>query len=223
MSQHNTQFNTQSGNVIIIIFIAVALFGALAFAFNQTSRTSTVFISDSAADATASRIIAYGNELKNAYKKIEIRGCDVMEISFENPVETGYINANAPASNKCHIFAPEGGNLEYDALNDEDIRFTDRHRLANFGCNGASLCTEILYALKDIDEKLCTALNEKIGIDGIPTDTNGAGALTKFNGAFTGSGTSIGEADTNLLGQPIACYLDSDDSEYIFYYNLKTR
>jgi len=219
----NSQKYKQSGNAIVIIFVAIGLFAALAYVFSQSSRTSSGFISDSDVSARADAILSYGSQIKSAYKRLEIRGCDFMEISFENPIEAGYTNGNAPTSNKCHLFEPAGGNLKYNRLNGETIRFTDRHSLENIGCTGASLCTELLFTLKDISQNLCEALNKKLGIIGIPSDTNGAAGLMKFDGSFLGVGTEIGDSDANLAGQAIACYEDSDDSEYIFYYNLAPR
>lgn len=105
--------NPEQGSAIIWILIAVALFAALNFAFNSGSRTSTSVLDDAEASAYANQIIAYGNEVKAAVKRLQLRGCSDTEISFENNVLAGYTNPNAPTNKSCHVFDIAGGGLNH--------------------------------------------------------------------------------------------------------------
>ena len=40
-------------------------------------------------------------------------GCEDTEISFENPVVSGYDNPNAPADERCHVFSVNGGHISF--------------------------------------------------------------------------------------------------------------
>jgi len=108
------QKNTQNGNAIAMILVAVALFAALGYAFSNTSRTSNRFLSDEEAKAYANQIISYGNEVRQAVKRLTLRGCSDTEISFENNVVSGYTNPNAPTDKSCHVFDIAGGGINYN-------------------------------------------------------------------------------------------------------------
>ena len=130
--------NTQNGNAIIWIFIAVGLFAALGYAFTSSTRTSTNVITDAQAQSYAQEIIAYGNEVKQAIKRLQLRGCSDTEISFENDVVSGYENPNAPTNKTCHVFDIAGGGLSW---NSENSAWFD----SNAGCVGSFWCHEFTF------------------------------------------------------------------------------
>jgi len=226
-----TNFKNQNGNAIVIIFIAIALFGALAFAFNQTSRTSTGFISDSQADAYASQIISYGNQVKDAVKRLQLRGCSDTEISFENNIVTGYANGNAPDNETCNVFSVSGGGLSWKAADQNifmsafsgdpsygEYFFPDLVQVQDIGttCTTAD-CTELIISLPYMNREICEKINQKLNVI---ADLNLHEAVTNHN--FETSKKFIGifnfetAGDTSVIGntppgnfpagQPSACF-----------------
>lgn len=171
--------NKESGSAILWILVAVALFAALNFAFNSNSRTSTSFLDDAEAEAYAKQIIQYGNEVKSAVKRLQLRGCSDTEISFENNVVSGYTNPNAPSDRSCHVFDVAGAGLswrEFNALFTGDIQFE------NVKTAGAELTLQIT----DIGNALCQEINTSLDTDNAANDYEDdvAAAPTQFVGNY---------------------------------------
>lgn len=171
--------NTESGNAIFLIIMGVALFAALGYAFTSSNRTSTTLVTDEQASTYANKIIAYGNEIKQAVRRLQLRGCDDTEISFENDVISGYENPNAPTSKKCHVFDIAGGGLNWKSLNTLDIHFVNGNAIENVGTDCADEnCTELMLIIrlnqtaseKSTAENICNYINRTLGND--PTMTN---------------------------------------------------
>lgn len=169
----------QHGNAVFMILIAVALFAALGFVFSQSSRTSTSFLTDEEANAYASQIIAYGNEVRQAVKRLTLRGCSDTEISFENSVVAGYENPNAPSDKSCHVFDVSGGGLQVQT---PSTSMLDTSHSAYSGyeqywygnivsveglasdCTTTE-CTELMLHLPHIKQEICDRINELSNID----------------------------------------------------------
>lgn len=210
-----TNRQSEKGNAIIWILIAVGLFAALNYAFTSSSRTSTSLLNDSEAKAYASQIIAYGNEVKSAVKRLQLRGCDDTEISFENNVVAGYTNPNAPANKSCHVFDLAGGGLTWQNTPESiqegsqygNYRFTTKpvagaQHVKNHGEDTQG--DLYLYIRGRIDAgfssqdsflKVCQSINEMIGIPKYPSNTNefpqGATISSKFIGVYDDGGSSF--------------------------------
>ncbi len=74
-----------------------------------------------------------------------------------------------------------------------------------------------------MSETVCHAINKKLGFSNMPYDLQGAAGFAVHTEYPPLGGTSIGDQDPNLKGKTSACYLDNDDSEYIFYQVLLVR
>lgn len=205
--------NNQSGSAILWILVAVALFGALNFAFNSSSRTGTSLLTDTEAEAYANQIIQYGNEVKNAVKRLTLRGCDDTEISFENNIVTTYTNTNAPTNRSCHVFDSAGGGLtwgNFTQLFTGDIEFE----------NLSTSSPELTLQTSDIQSETCYAINKKLGVDNASNDYEDT--VTPTPTVFTGAYGTITLSD--ILGDEVAtfsgeksfCHEEGGD----YFYNL---
>lgn len=205
--------NGECGNAIFMILLGVALFAALGYAFMGSSRTSTTLLTDEQATTYANQIIAYSNEVKNAVKRLQLRGCDDDEISFENNVVAGYENTNAPTSKKCHVFDIAGGGVSwgnFQDLNAEDLIFTADNVIDNLGT------AHLILATQNIPDGVCAKLNQKINpslTTNPPSDT-GTWSITKFDGDYS-AGDNITNAGQGLEDLKAACFNDS--AKNVFY------
>ncbi|MEM6812280.1 MAG: hypothetical protein AAF549_07415, partial [Pseudomonadota bacterium] len=213
--------NSQSGNVIILIFVAVGLFGALAFAFNQSSRTSAAFITDTQVNNFSDRLISYGNEVKNAVKRLELRGCLPSEISFENFTQEGYENPVSPITQKCHIFETEGGGLTWQnvekQISEEGWVFTGFNQVLGIGTDDENI-GDLVMALPGIRTEICNAVNKKLDRDfEFPPEDEGTWDETQFTGTYNDQ-ELIGSAPNfeNILS---GCFQDDQDRN-VFYATL---
>ncbi|MEM9470135.1 MAG: hypothetical protein AAF988_08225 [Pseudomonadota bacterium] len=230
MSKPNQKNKAESGNVIVIILLAVGLFAALNYAFTSSSRTSSGFISDAQAEAYASEIIAYGNEVKQAVKRLQLRGCSDTEISFENNVVSGYTNSNSPTDNSCHIFDVAGGGLNWKNQNNSSRNLSDYY-LEDYIFNGSNMVQDLgqfageLSLFAEVSLNVCNKINNNIsdGLGSTPAeDVNGINLSqsNKFIGVYSQT------AGLNAYPKvQSACFHDNSTSTgpnagYYYYYNV---
>ena len=234
--------NSENGNVIVFIFIAIALLGALTFTFTSSNRTSTGVLTGAQADAYASQITAYGHDVKQAVKRVMLRGCDETEVSFENSLESGYTNPNAPNNESCHVFSKNGGglafqNLSYGQNGTVPPFFTAGTLVLGVGgsvwSNLDHFDLVLFIPLKSLET--CKKINEKfknpeaLAIDYITQNSNYdsdkfQGVYFQRNGIPDDSGNIAGYTGVKTgcmqsLDTPAGLYPYSDGYDY-FYYNV---
>lgn len=112
----------QRGIVIGPILFVVAILAVLAAAIAAGSGEFNSDISAVSAKAQASAILEYANEVKFAVDRVLAKGCTDTEISFENPIVSGYENPNAPSDKSCHVFDVNGGGI---VMKNPDINALD--------------------------------------------------------------------------------------------------
>lgn len=100
--------NTERGGAIMFLFIAVALFGALGYAFLQGSRTSTTMITSEADKAATYKSQDCTNAVNMAGKRLQARGCQIAQISSD---ATGAVGSG-PADGSCAVYHPNGGGVK---------------------------------------------------------------------------------------------------------------
>ena len=93
--------NSQRGSAIIMLFIAVALFGMLAFAFLQGSRSNLDMMTDEAQNAQATQAQDCTNVVDMAEKRLSSRGCTTAMISHN--MDGTNDNPSAPANGSGSI------------------------------------------------------------------------------------------------------------------------
>ena len=192
--------NSQSGNALFLILIAVVLFAALSYAVSQSGVTGGHNTGRENAKLVASEINNYIVSLKTSITRLSLRNCSQEALSFERPPfdgsDTDYVNPNSPANFTCHIFHPDGGAVNYINANDKwldmgfasnfeygdlafmvsKIRFSSR---LNIGTSASDLIVLVPYVSKGV----CEDINEKnLGNKTIGVETNIVG--TKFTGSY---------------------------------------
>lgn len=99
---------SQSGSAILILFICVALFGALSYAVLQGSRTSVGLIESEQDKAATTASADCANATALAVKRLEVRGCANL-VSYASD-GTNFISG-APQDGSCSVFHPNGGGV----------------------------------------------------------------------------------------------------------------
>lgn len=111
----------ESGNILFLILIAIALLGALTVLMSRTGSQSDDTGSTEQSSIQASQILKHAASLQNATQMLIGRGCSENVLSFEavdSDQAAGYHNADAPTDKSCHIFEPEGAALKYKESSD---------------------------------------------------------------------------------------------------------
>ena len=244
--KNNIHYKTQ-GNVIFIILIAVALFGALSFAVTDTLQGSnTSRITKQAAKASAAAVIKYATDIEQAVTRLQmVNFCSDEQISFENSLfkrNNGTVfqpdghNPNAPADNSCDVFHGNGGavplGLAPKEVIDSSTPSSDSfasHRnvmLVNPSIiNVGSSENELALIVPHMNPDVCRAINKMLALpspDDMPSDTHGGlsyGGI--FNGSYN-SGSVLGDTATGVQGHFMFCVKHSN-LIYHYYHVIIAR
>lgn len=209
-----SQYNSQSGNVLFLILIAVVLFAALSYAV--TSSTGSGGNKDTTEDKAklyVSEIAQFTTAIRTAITLLTATSkCVDTELSFEGPPFDGsdvdYVNPNSPNDFSCHIFHPDGGGVSWRAPDDKWLKgttlakwekqfiFSGNDCVPNVGTGAGSGCwnngtnedTELNMYLVDVTDTLCLELNRN-GATVIQEDSGGnffhySHAAAKFKGSY---------------------------------------
>ncbi len=244
--------NYQSGNVLFLILIAVALFAALSYAVTSSNRSSGGNADPEKAKANAAAIIQYGAALRSAVMRMKVsNGCTDDTLDFSNSIyqrNDGAAtpgmspNSNAPSSKKCNLFDPAGGGIipivpVADALTaDPNATATTNktghaslyiHQITGVGTDGAAgtvSANDIVFRLVQISLKTCIAINDLVGVVN-PSGAPPVFAFTGTSGSYTNgslSGTAI-LSSPELNGHPDFCMQGSSGTAYAYYLALVER
>ncbi len=194
----------ESGNVLFLILIGVVLYAALSFMMTRSDTNNN--LDAQKINATANQLIQYGADVRQGVARVRGQnGCAIEQISFDpapydGSYQSGYYNnPNSPSEKSCHVFHPDGGNVEYKAAEWQDklsltsetmFRITGEaglHGVGTFNCSGAS-CKDIyinVIAPKSSTDDLCVQYNRILKNDAlIPTLTRGGGLGGGYKGSF---------------------------------------
>ncbi len=222
--------NNERGNVLFIILIAIALFGALSYTIANMMRSgSPQAVSKEQSKIYAAEIIDYGNVIRQATQNMLINGCDKEEISFTQNSGDAYEHSPA-ASTKCKLFETKGGAVNFDPItpdiNDGSFYiFTGAHAAENIGstCTNAA-CADLLMVLENLKKPVCLAINNRLDISnpGFDAPNDAGGVLTPFNGTFT-YGNVLFDEDAALDGRTAGCFRDTPGNTYSYFRVLMAR
>jgi hypothetical protein len=221
------------GSAIIFLFIAIALFAALAYGFMQNTRGSVAMMTEEQAEGYAQEIIAYGNDIKMAVKRLRLRGIADTELDFRNAVflDAGGAPLNASlaacTSTACQIFDMGGGGMVPLVINDTALATSSvvarrGHWAAHqfIVTNVGTGAPELLFSAHHIKRDVCVKINQLLGVPNSGTnppvdDVSGI----VWNGAFDSTAV-LGDQNTNLQGRMAMCFERGVSPNNFFQYSV---
>ncbi len=222
---------SESGNVFLIIMMGIALFAALMFTFARGAQEGTGNLSRKKAEIIATDIITYAQRAERGVNRLLSKSVSENDISFENGIEAGYTNAGC-AADSCKVFAPSGGAISWanppeDANDGSAWIFTGANYVKGLGAAADATDAELLLILPNVNQTVCTQINKKLGISGIPQE-NADSLTTKFTGTFAAAPELIEENNggTALDEVRTACFEGENTpaaGTYHFYHVLLQR
>ncbi len=169
----------QSGNILFLILIAVALFAALSYAVTTSTRSGSVNAGQEQAALNAAQLIQYGGVIRQTMIRLAImNGCTDTSFNFVGG-GLGGNNPIAPADKTCNLFDKAGGNLPiptkfspemFRPLSDTSVGGTDiGYKLPWFGGNyniqdTPTAASDLYMTVGDLSKDVCIAINNKMGI-----------------------------------------------------------
>ena len=229
--------NSQKGNALWFVLLAVMLFGALAAALSRNTGTVNQAGDIEQARIQAASLLRYSTSIETAIQRMLMEGLSENDLDFE-AISSDYENTNC-TNKRCEIFDAAGGGIPYHRLSaitngdtSEDWIVSAQNRVYLAGCDNAnSSCSDLLLIAPDISRMLCLQINAMQGItntDGDPPEMGSFLIDEKFDGSFTNvinsnalGGTNASNEAIEVQGRSAACITSSDT--YYFYQLLVTR
>lgn len=225
---------SENGSAIVYVFIGVALFGALMFAFTRGGSQNTSDLSAQQAKIVASEMLEYSRTVETAVNGLLNKGCSENELSFENTFESGYANASAPINKSCHVFDPAGGRLKYKyppkgaetayvagapAPGWKNYAFNGNMQILNLG----STSTELIFWTQT-NKAICDQINLGLGKT-TADDTYGNNIIdAPYTGSFATAGPAVIGDEAYAPALSKGCFNQPTHSgQYIFYAVLVAR
>lgn len=231
------QNNRESGNVLFLILVAVALFAALSYAVSSSTRSgSSNGGQQEDTEIIASSILQYASGMAMAIDKMRLsKGCSESDISFETPLLSYDHTHTPPAVDKCKVFHPSGGGYTYqENINWYNVAsyntgykswatfITGDYNIVDVGTDESDLIMFILPLTLDV----CNKINEKLGVT-YPTSTppfTSGGASDPFQGTYATSADNIADEPGSVyVRHPAACAYGPIGTHYALYYTLLER
>lgn len=233
--------DTQRGNVLFLILIAVALFAALSYSVTQSMRGGGD-AGDETTRINITPLINYAVSVRSSVLKMLIEGSDINLLEFNPPAEF----ANCTAGFRRCVFHPSGGQGTHtegnpDAMNNGlpgEWVFNGANEINNLGTsNGVDASSpataDLIAFLPGIKQEVCLKINQEQNINLIPIEAgiefSSASGMVNPNGAtdtsITGAGATLGlPTGTNvdqLDGKAYGCF--EQGGAYVFFHSLIER
>ena len=244
--KQNDRRGGESGNVLFLILIAVALFAALSYAVTQSTRSGAGDTASETNLISSAQLTQYPAGVRTSVVRMIIGGVAIEELLFNDPSDFSTI-INTDDLRERAVFHPNGGNATYQ-LAPSDVVTTDNAngvwyynaevQIQNIGITDSGAAgNDIIGFLPDVTLGICRRMNDELGIevsDSPDANTNGvpeqAGlVVTDFTRnmddgyAFpAGAGSKI---DGDFTGQPFGCFEaaginNSAGSPRVVYYHV---
>ncbi len=242
----NLKPNQETGNVLFLILIAVALFAALSYAVTQSSRGNSDSGSGERSLINSASLTQYPQTIKTSVMRMIVRGIDDGSLEFNTPS----IFDDCSNSGASCVFHPDGGNAAYAnapsemMLNSSDPGtwvFNAENEIYYVGTSGSTPGTptaqtaDYIAFLPGITESLCSRVNEELGLPTTPPVETGIDVTTQMintdgsAGGRTdicdgGCGGSIGEDQAVFNNQPFGCFeLINASDNFVYYHAIVER
>jgi hypothetical protein len=241
----------ESGNVLFLILIAVALFAALSYAVTQSSRSGGGNTSGETSLINSAQLTQYPASIRTSIIRMLVSGTTVDELNFNPPASFDNLS-----STRVGVFHPSGGGAIYstappdvmDSGNQGAWHFNANLEIPEIGTTGAD-GNDLIAFLPGITFSVCRKLNEELGITDVPNgddvipdvavDLSSAGTSDGYDGDqlidSTGPDANnditfptasdqpdIDDGSTSLDGQPYGCFRNTDGT-YVYYHVLVER
>lgn len=213
----------ESGNVLFLILIAVALFAALSYAVTQSTRSGSGSTEKEGAALNSATITQHPTALRTAVVRMVLGGLAAEEIGFEIPSSADFNDGSASQ----RVFHNLGGAAVYQTAPDDAVvmGFAGRWyinynfevpQIGRSVADANAAGSDLIAFLPGVSQGICSRINEEfLGASTIPTmDLTHASILDdhELGDAILSGETFAPDApNANIFdGQPTGCFNDDD-------------
>ena len=229
---------SEKGNVLFLILIAVALFAALSYAVTQSTRSGGGDASKETNLVNAAGLTQYPASIKTSITRMLVSsGVTPDDLLFDLPPYTSLTTAPLQARG---VFYPGttsggGGGATYSAAPANVMAnnlpgtwyFNGENQVVNIGTGGALAVgnADIIAFLPGVSRSVCESIHQRLGLSTTIVDLNAAALIVNASMDFADPNIDAGGADitgANLDGQPQGCF-QKPTGTYVYYHVLVER
>ncbi len=229
----------QAGNAVVMILVAVFLFGLLAATFMRSAKTGQGNMSTQQARLAAQQIFDYSSKFERVFNKLRQNGCSIDEIGYYIPGDIRFQDYGSAPPNECNILNSDGGNLNAptfyaDGLLERDLPWWNLYVGGDFGYGwidgvGTTDATvnskDFVFFVRGVKKPICESINQALKITVDLTTARWANFwFVPYPRDYTGN-TYIMSGD--LAGKNAACYFEGNDGSsadnYVYYQVIYER
>jgi hypothetical protein len=186
VKKSSSERRSESGNVLFLILIAVALFAALSYAVTQSSRSGSGDASSETNLISSAALTQYPASIRTAIiRMIVSSGADVTALQFDPPADFAATGGCTAVPDNC-VFHPSGGGgtyanapgdvMEAGGSNTDGVwSYNADFEIINLGISstgtGGEEGNEVIAFLPGIKQSVCTKLNESLNFGTTPVIT----------------------------------------------------
>jgi hypothetical protein len=243
------KLQSESGNVLFLILIAVALFSALSYAMTQSSRSGSGEATGEKSLISAAEITQYPASVRTDILRMMIdNNIPVNQLEFNAPSDFATLTLNSAGQATAGVFHPQGGGATYQ-LADAAVSASGVQQQWYFNADWSvpligtsttanSSGNEVTAFLPNLNEPVCQKIDDQLGITSNPLPvvaypvtafekTQGTGPESWYE-LFTAApyGTqcidtvACGASGGKLADQPFGCFQTNDATPVYVYYHV---
>lgn len=243
INQSHTR-QSERGNVLFLILIAVALFAALSYVVTQSTRSGGGSTEREKNILSSAQMTQYPTALRTSIIRMVLGGTGIENVKFNSPDNFGSISASQL------VFHPQGGGATYQQapadLSSSGNSTLDWYFNGNYYVPGIGIDTsggnDIIAFLPGVSNGVCKQVNEELGVNtngctmfsGVPQVAAGvvkSGFQDLMDDTYTlpgGPGTQLqcaGSPSPGFSRQASGCFYSAEagKTKYVFYSVLLER
>lgn len=244
MLNQTQERQSESGNVLFLILIAVALFAALSYVVTQSTRSGGGSTEREKNILSSAQMTQYPTALRTSLIRMVLGGTGIENVKFNSPDTFGSISSSQL------VFHPQGGGATYQQapadLSSGGNLALNWYFNANFYVPGIGIDTsggnDIIAFLPGVSTGVCKQVNEELGINvsgcasgdmnsGVPkaeATVLNADIIENMDNTYTfpgGPGVELqGDGTCNVFTrQASGCFYDVAGTTNVFYSVLLER
>ncbi len=243
MSNIQTNRQSEKGNVLFLILIAVALFAALSYVVTQSTRSGGGSTEREKNILSSAQMTQYPTALRTSIIRMVLAGVAIENVKFDAP---GTAPFNTISTSQL-VFHPQGGGATYQQApaelsssgnNQLTWTYNAEFDVPGIGIDGAG-GNDVIAFLPGVSSGVCRQVNEELGINvttcstttsGVPAVANGVTATINTNMINTYVFPTTDRPDlvgpagctTVFNRQASGCFVDTT-GRFVFYSVLLER
>lgn len=233
--EKHKKYNNESGNVLFLILIAVALFAALSYAVTSSTRSGSGDASSETNLISSAQVTQYPSSVSTAIVRMIIAGTAVDTVRFNRPSEFTDLDSTA-----IGVFHPSGGGATYvQAPADVMVSgspgnwvFNGELEVPDIGTAGAG-GNDIVAYLVGIKQAICKKINQEHGL-GSTIPVLSADRSGDYGDRMYDDGTTdyslpttdvpdIDDGSGSFDGKPFGCFQNAGPGDYVYYHVIVER